>query len=230
MRPDDSTAHRYGPCHRGSGGGRAIAWITIFAAALGGCGREQTGAAQSAAPAAHTADGSTRVLVAFHSESGNTRAMADAVADGIARVAGVAADVRAVADVTADDLTAADAVILGGPTHYGGMPGAMKSTIDRWIREWKVDLTDKIGGAFATGGGRTGGNAQVVDSILRYMLAGRMVIAGPFYERGDARWGEAGATAITGPTDAGISEAEKDGARRLGERIARLALRNETRP
>jgi len=35
-------------------------------------------------------------------------------------------------------------------------------------------------------------------------------------------WGESGAAAITGPLDPGVSDKELDGARRLGERIARI--------
>ena len=36
-------------------------------------------------------------------------------------------------------------------------------------------------------------------------------------------WGEVGAAAMTGPLDPGVSEAELDSARRLRERVARLA-------
>jgi multimeric flavodoxin WrbA len=89
----------------------------------------------------------------------------------------------------------------------------------------KVDFTDKVGGAFATAGGQVGGQEHVVVSLLLFMLHNRMVVAGPLYrnEKTGSVWAESGAAAITGPLDPGVSEAELDGARRLGQRIASLA-------
>jgi hypothetical protein len=59
------------------------------------------------------------------------------------------------------------------------------------------------------------------------MLSNRMVVAGPFYEdpRDNDIWGEPGSAAMTGPIDLGVGPHELDAARRLGERIARLAQR-----
>jgi hypothetical protein len=56
------------------------------------------------------------------------------------------------------------------------------------------------------------------------MLSNRMLVAGPFYEDPEKNdiWGEPGSSAMTGPLDFGVSDKELDGARRLGERIARL--------
>jgi hypothetical protein len=53
------------------------------------------------------------------------------------------------------------------------------------------------------------------------------VVAGPLYDnpKTGSVWAEVGAGAITGPLDPGVSEGDLDGARRLGERVARLALK-----
>ncbi len=125
------------------------------------------------------------------------------------------------------DLEAAHAIILGCPTHFANIPAEMKGAIDRWNWKWKVDLTDKLGGAFATGGGQMGGKEHVVVSLLLFYINNRMIVAGALYEdeTGADKWGELGAGAMTGPIDPGLSEAELDSGRRLGERIARLALR-----
>jgi multimeric flavodoxin WrbA len=103
----------------------------------------------------------------------------------------------------------------------------MKTAIDDWNWKMGVDFTDKVGGAFATAGGQVGGQGHVVSSLLLFMLNNRMVVAGPLYrnEKTGSIWGESGAAAITGPLNPGVSEAELDGARRLGERVARLAAR-----
>ncbi|MCW5550896.1 MAG: flavodoxin family protein [Verrucomicrobiae bacterium] len=103
----------------------------------------------------------------------------------------------------------------------------MKVVIDDWSWKLKVDFTDKVGGAFATGGGQAGGKEFVLVSLVMFMLNNRMVVAGPLYQndRTGSVWAEVGAAAMTGPLDAGVSEGELDSARRLGERVARLAVR-----
>ena len=166
-----------------------------------------------------------RVLVAYHSLRGNTEQMALAVAEGARRVAGTEVEVKKVTEVTKEDLVKADGIILGCPTYYANIPGQMKVAIDDWSWKMDVDFTDKVGGAFATGGGQTGGKEHVVTSLLLFLLNVRMIVAGPLYqdEQGDDIWAEIGATAATGPTDPGISESERDAARRVGERVATVA-------
>lgn len=72
-----------------------------------------------------------------------------------------------------------------------------------------------------------GGQKHVVVSLLLFMLHNRMVVAGPLYrnEKTGSIWAESDAAAITGPPDPGVGEGELDGARRLGERVARLATK-----
>jgi NAD(P)H dehydrogenase (quinone) len=149
--------------------------------------------------------GAVQVLVAYDSLTGNTEKMAQGVAEGVKRVSGAAAHVRKVGEVSKQDLETADAIALGCPTYYGNIPGRMKVVIDDWSWKMKVDFTDKVGGAFATGGGQVGGKEHVVVSLVMFMLSNRMIVAGPLYP--------------------GVSEAELDSARRLGERVARLALK-----
>jgi multimeric flavodoxin WrbA len=107
------------------------------------------------------------------------------------------------------------------------MPGRMKVVIDDWSWKLKVDFTDKVGGAFTTGGGHVGGKEFVVVSLVMFMLNNRMVVAGPLYQndKTGSVWAEVGAAAMTGPLDAGVGEGELDSARRLGERVARLAVK-----
>jgi hypothetical protein len=51
--------------------------------------------------------------------------------------------------------------------------------------------------------------------------------SGPLYQndKTGSVWAEVGAAAMTGPLDPGVSDGELDSARRLGERVARLALK-----
>jgi NAD(P)H dehydrogenase (quinone) len=172
-----------------------------------------------------------RVLVAYYSLTGNTEKMAHGVAEGMQRVPGVTAIVKQVGEVTKQNLEAADGIILGCPTYYANIPGKMKVVIDDWSWKMKVDFTDKVGGAFSTGGGQVGGKEHVVESLLLFMLSNRMIVAGALYrnEKTGSVWGEPGASAMTGPLDPGVSEQEIDSARRLGERIACLVKKLKTR-
>ena len=184
-----------------------------------------TGIVDASEPARASETDSVNILVAYDSLRGNTELMAKAVAEGIGRVPAALATVKRVDNVTKDDLVKADGIILGCPTYYANISGRMKVIIDDWSWKMKVDFTDKVGGAFSTGGGQTGGKEHVVISLLLYMLNNRMVVAGPLYQdaEGDDKWAEVGATAATGPTDPGVAGADLDGARRVGERIAGLA-------
>ncbi len=60
-----------------------------------------------------------RALVVYESMFGNTHAVAQHIAEGIEAL--VEATVVAVHDATADQLGAADLVIVGGPTHVHGL-------------------------------------------------------------------------------------------------------------
>jgi NAD(P)H dehydrogenase (quinone) len=172
------------------------------------------------------AEGSAvQVLVAYYSLTGNTDQMAGGVVDGVKRVPGVVVRLKKVEEVSQKDLEAANAIILGCPTYYANIPGKMKVVIDDWSWKMKVDFTDKVGGAFATGGGQVGGKEHVVMSLVMFMLSNRMIVSGPLYQndKTGSVWGEAGAAAMTGPLDPGVSESELESARLLGERIARVA-------
>jgi multimeric flavodoxin WrbA len=178
-------------------------------------------------PAQSAEKGIVQVLVAYYSRTGNTEQMTRGVVEGAKRVPGVVTVLKKASEVSKEDLEAADGIILGCPTYFANIPGEMKTIIDDWNWRMKVDFTDRVGGAFATGGGQVGGQEHVVVSLLLFMLHNRMIVAGPLYrnEKTGSVWAESGASAITGPLDPGIGEGELDGARRLGERVARLAKR-----
>ncbi len=184
-----------------------------------------TAAAEKVQPSEDPETQAVRVLVAYYSLHGNTERFAQDVAKGAKQVPGTEVTIKKVESVTKGDLQAADAIALGSPTYFANIPGKMKVVIDDWNWKWKVDFTDKVGGAFSTGGGQTAGKEFVVVSLLLFMINNRMVVAGPLYQdaEGEDIWGEAGASAMTGPLDPGVSEKELDAARRLGHRLATLA-------
>jgi len=178
----------------------------------------------SADPGWASAD-TVRVLVVYHSMTGNTKAMAEAVAEGARSVPGAVVTLKSVDEVEKADLVEADALLIGSPTWWGTIATPVKQFIDDWFFEYQVFLGDKVGGAFATGGGDGGGKGLVVLSILTAMLNNGMVVVGPHYTDGSARFGGFGVGATTGPDSPGLDDAELARARMLGERVASVAKR-----
>jgi hypothetical protein len=60
-----------------------------------------------------------RALVVYESMFGNTRAVAEAVAEGLRTI--YSTEVRAAGTVSADELREVDLIVAGGPTHAWGM-------------------------------------------------------------------------------------------------------------
>ena len=162
-----------------------------------------------------------RVLIVYHSETGNTEALAEAAAEGARSVPGVEVSTKTVDEATNADLEACDALMIGSPTYWGSMSTPVKQFIDGQ----RPFMGDKVGGAFATGGSDGGGKELAVLSILAAMLNNGMIVAGPHYEESGFRFGSFGVAATTGVDSPGLDEAELKRARLLGQRVATVAKR-----
>jgi len=74
----------------------------------------------------------------------------------------------------------ADAVVLAAPSYFGGVPGIMKSMMDR-SRSLKMDdhkLQGKVVSALSLAGLRYGGAEQVTEAIARFGLTHGMIVVG----------------------------------------------------
>lgn len=73
------------------------------------------------------------LLIVYHSQTGNTEAMAQAVLHGASsqEVQGVETRMRRAADAGVEDMLWADAVVFGTPENFGYMSGALKDFLDR---------------------------------------------------------------------------------------------------
>ena len=96
-----------------------------------------------------------KVLVTYHSLSGNTERMAEAVVDGATSVPGTEVLLKRVGQVTAEDLFSTDAVVVGSPVYWSNMAGEVKTFFDNWQFKFGVfpefRMKNKVGAAFATG-------------------------------------------------------------------------------
>ena len=73
------------------------------------------------------------LLIVYHSQTGNTQAMAEAVLRGASseELDGVETRMLCAGDAGPEDLLWAHALILGTPENFGYMSGAMKDFLDR---------------------------------------------------------------------------------------------------
>jgi NAD(P)H dehydrogenase (quinone) len=161
-----------------------------------------------------------KVLVTYHSLSGNTERMAEAVVDGVKSVSGTEVVLKRVGKVTADDLFSADAVVVGSPVYWSNMSGEVKTFIDNWQFKFGVfpefKLKNKIGAAFATGGQVSSGKEVTMLTILAAMLGNQMIVV--------SGGGAFGASATTEGDSPGIDNKELADAKALGRRVAEVAV------
>jgi NAD(P)H dehydrogenase (quinone) len=161
-----------------------------------------------------------KVLVTYHSLSGNTERMAEAVVDGAKSVSGTEVLLKRVGKVTADDLFSADAVVVGSPVYWSNMSGEVKTFIDNWQFKFGVfpefKLKNKIGAAFATGGQVSSGKEVTMLTILAAMLGNQMIVV--------SGGGAFGASATTEGDSPGIDNKELADAKALGRRVAEVAV------
>ena len=169
------------------------------------------------------AEAPTRILVAYHSETGNTEGLAKAVRAGAASVPGVEALLRKVADATSDEIVNADGILLGTPVYWGSLTPEAKSFLDRagntLMKARKTAGDGRTAGAFCTGGAVAMGKDLARLAILSAFLVMRFTVIGGVDAEG---YGTLGPEATTGSADPGLSEKELEEARRFGERFARL--------
>jgi NAD(P)H dehydrogenase (quinone) len=168
------------------------------------------------------------VLVVYFSEKGHTQAMAGAVAKGAGTVDGAAVTVLDVANAKAEDVLAADAVIVGSPVYKANVAPRMQEFINSWpIKDAR--LHDKLGAAFATGSGLSAGEEVVQMNILQSMLVCQMIVVG-----GPGPGQPFGASAMDEDPSEGANTQNRDGlvaehylkkGEALGKRVAELAVR-----
>jgi len=107
-----------------------------------------------------------KVLIVYHSLSGNTRAAAEAVAEGVRKAGGVEAKVMEALKAGPEDLLDCAALAVGTPDYFSYMAGGVKDFFDRTYYPTQGKVTDKPVGVFLTHGG--GGKAiESVKSICR---------------------------------------------------------------
>ncbi|GAB2609855.1 flavodoxin family protein [Belliella aquatica] len=162
------------------------------------------------------------ILIAYHSVTGKTQAMAEAVAKGVGEIQGVEYILKPITEVTEVEILNASAIILGSPVYNANMTPELQSFINSWPFEGRP-LKDKIGAVFVTGGGFSIGEEAVMFGMIRAMMIHGMIIVG-----GDELEAAFGASAITGEVefaDKDVQDIFLKKAEGLGKRVGELLVK-----
>lgn len=108
-----------------------------------------------------------RLLVVYHTQSGNTGRLAEAVVRGARRVAETETVVKRAFDAGVDDLLACDALLLGTPENFGYMSGALKDFFDRTYYPCEGKLTALPYAVFVSAGNDGTGAVREIERIAR---------------------------------------------------------------
>ena len=196
----------------------------------------------------------TKVLVLYYSSYGHIEAMAAAVAEGAASVAGTEVAIKRVPELVPDDVAQAsgikldqsapiatpeeladyDAIIFGTPTRFGNMAAQMRNFLDQTGGLWfQNKLVGKVGSVFCSTASQHGGQETTITSFHITLLHHGMVIVGlPYTFTGNSEMGEIsggtpyGATTLAGADGSRMpSENELAGARFQGRHVAEIAAK-----
>ena len=154
-----------------------------------------------------------KVLIIYYSKSGNTKKMAELIADGVRMGKNVEAEVKPVQKTSVRELLYVDGIVVGSPTYYGSMAAEIKEFVDDSVK-FHGRLEGKVGGAFSSSANIAGGNETTIMSILQCWLIHGMVVQGS--SKGD----HYGPVAIGEP-----DERSKKLCLAYGRRIAKLVMK-----
>jgi flavorubredoxin len=118
-----------------------------------------------------------KVLIVYCSMSGNTKAAAEAVAEG-ARAAGAEVAVKDGLEAQPKDLLGCDALALGSYDAFSYMGGRLKDFLDRAFYPTQNQVANKPYAAFLThgGGGKAIGSIESVAQSFKLKKAAEPVL------------------------------------------------------
>ena len=106
-----------------------------------------------------------RLLIVFHSQTGNTARLAEAVLRGARRVEETDTELKRAFDTRSEDLLASDGVLLGTPENFGYMSGALKDFFDRTYYACEGKLVGMPYAVFISAGNDGSGAVREIGRI-----------------------------------------------------------------
>lgn len=112
-----------------------------------------------------------RLCVIYHSQSGSTALLAEAVKRGASAEEGVEVVLKRAMEASTDDLLNADGVIFGSPENFGYLSGGLKDFFDRSFYpalEQQINLP--YGVFISAGNDGAGANRQLQRIVKAYPM------------------------------------------------------------
>jgi len=148
----------------------------------------------------------------YYSKSGNTKKLAEEIANGVRLVKSIKCIIKSTSEIKKEDFLSADAIIADSPVYFGTMASELKQVFEKFVGLRK-HMGDKIGAAFSTSADDFGGNETTINSIIQAMLIYGMIIVGDPLDAS----GHYGVSCVGAPNKKTILNAKK-----LGKRVAEL--------
>jgi NAD(P)H dehydrogenase (quinone) len=195
-----------------------------------------------------------KILVLYYSMYGHIEVMANAIAEGAAKVPDTEVTIKRVPEVmpeeaarnagvkldqdaeiaSPEELADYDAIIFGTPTRFGNMTAQMRNFLDQTGGLWfEGKLIGKVGSVFTSTASQHGGQETTITSFHTTLLHHGMVVVGVPYSIPQLTSMEAitggspyGASTITGGDGSRMpSDDELEIARFQGEHVAKIAAK-----
>ena len=189
-----------------------------------------------------------RVGIVFHSSTGYTRLLANAVAAGAAEESAAEVVVlevqgehivegRYANDALLEALDECDAILFGTPTYMGAVSGQMKAFLDACLSRWyQRAWSGKLGAAFTVSSTPSGDKLNALTDLFVFAMQMGMVWVGqdesPLSDSGANRLGisvDAAAQPDYEASSPALLANDADGGVKLGARVARLATQFDSR-
>ena len=107
-----------------------------------------------------------RLLIVYHTQTGGTVALAEAALRGASGIIETQTIVKRAGDAGADDLLAADGLLLGTPENFGTMSGMLKDFFDRAYYPCEDKLVGRPYSVFVCAGNDGTGAMREIDRIV----------------------------------------------------------------
>lgn len=107
----------------------------------------------------------TKILIVYHSQTGHTEQMADAVCEGAKSIEDVDVILKKAANATLDDLLTCNGLAVGTPENFGYMSGMIKDFFDRTYGEAQEKVFRKPFVVFISAGNDGTGALRAIERI-----------------------------------------------------------------
>jgi len=122
----------------------------------------------------------TQILIVYHSQTGHTRQMAQAVFEGAEAIEGIEVHLKTAAEATLEDLLACNGLAIGTPENFGYMSGMIKDFFDRTYEGAQEKVFRKPFVIFISAGNDGTGALRAIERIAlgyKFKAVSKPVIA-----------------------------------------------------